>query len=429
MKRTRALLAGALSAAVLGTALAGCGEELPTEVGSGLLPGGLIRTVEVTIDPSRYLVWDTAFAGYISPGETGYALIADRFEGALNANALVRFGTLLNSLTVPDAAGVSTLDTVPVLQGGRLVVGIDTIHSTATGPVHLQVYRSAETWDRLTASWTMRVDTAGTSVAWQQPGGTRGALIGEGFWTPGQDSVTIAMDTIALRAWDDTLEARRGAIIVADEPGARVRANSFGLRLDYEPSFRPDTIVTLTQEAVARTFVYEPQLPTVHDGIRVGGVPSWRTYMRLRERLDTLVVPCPDQPNCVLPLSAVNITSATLLLEQLQSPPGFTPTDSLRILSTRLLVTERVPLLRTPLGENIGLMPGGAPPTPTGVPVEVPVTALIRDLALPPDTVERAAPYLALLPLNEGRVFGFTSFASAPRLRLVLTLATEVQLR
>jgi hypothetical protein len=429
MTRARAIIASVVTAAVLGTALGGCGEELPTEVGSGLLPGGLIRTIQVDIDASRFLVWDTAFAGYISPAETGYVLVADQFEGTLNANTLIRFGGLIETVTAIDADGVQQLDTVPVLQGGRVVLAMDTLLSAAAAPVPLRLYRAAETWDRRTASWTMRIDSAGERVAWQQPGGTRGALIGEGLWTPGDDSVAFAMDTLALRAWTDTTVLNRGAILVADLPGVRLRANAIDLRLDYQPSFRPDTLVTTSQPAVARTFIYEPTLPAVHDAPRVGGVPGWRSFVRLRERLDTLTVPCPDQPNCVIPLSAVTITSASLLLDQVPSPPGFSPNDSIRIMASRLLVSDLVPLLRSPIGETIGIMPGTAPRQPTGVPVQVPITALIRELALPPDTVARPVPHLALMPFTEGRVFGFVSFAPAPRLRLVLTVATEVQLR
>jgi hypothetical protein len=433
MTRSRGACGVLLSVGLLGAALGACGEEGPTSVGAGLVPGGAIRTIEVTIEPERYLVWDTAFAGFGSPGEAPFTIIANEFGGELNANTLVRFGILPRAVAAPDTAGVGRVDTIPELLRVRLIVRIDTLTSAAAGPVTLRLFRSAEDWDRLTATWAMRVDTPGARVAWQSPGGTRGPELAEVDWALGQDSVVFEItDTLAIHPWREEAELRQGAIIVAEGAEARLRARSIGIQLDYQPSFRPDTVITLTEESREFTYIFEPELAREAGAVRVGGVPAWRGMLRLRERLDTLNVPCPDRPNCFVPLREVAITRAALSLQRTASPPGFAPEDSMFFVARHLLFTDRLPLMRTPLGEVVGVTASAVPPDSMDVgETLIPITDLMRLLVLPPDTTPgaRPPPYLALLPITEGATFGFASFAAAPRLRLVLTVATETQLR
>jgi hypothetical protein len=63
-------------------------------------------------------------------------------------------------------------------------------------------------------------------------------------------------------------------------------------------------------------------------------------------------------------------------------------------------------------------------------PIELPITAFPRRLSS--DSIpaaNRPPPWVAVVPVVEGSHFGVSTFARNPRLRLVLTVATEVQIR
>lgn len=430
MTRLRALLAALLRVGLLSVTLGACGEESPTDVGAGLLPAGLLRTVEVTIDPSRYLVRDTSFSGYGSPGGTNLLIVADQRDGLLRSHGLLRFGPPQRVVSGPDTVGTTQTDSVPEILSSRIVIFVDTVASHAASPVTVRIYESQEAWDRLTASWTMRVDSPTSQIPWEQPGGTIGPLIGVGQWNPAVDSVLVAIDTMYVRTWEDTAVVRRGAIVVADGENSLFRSNAVSWRIDYRPAFNPDSVIVVTQESQARSFIFDPPAPTSTDMLRIAGVPGWRTVLQLRERLDTLQVPCPDQPGCTMPLSRVRITRASVQLQGVASPPGFAPNDSIRIAAWALIPSQGVPLARSPLGELMGLQSTPIPPGPALAQYAAPVTELLRLLTEPPDTAaDPIPPYIALTPFTEGRSFGFATFEPLPPLRIVYTVGTEVPLR
>jgi hypothetical protein len=167
----------------------------------------------------------------------------------------------------------------------------------------------------------------------------------------------------------------------------------------------------------------------------VGGLPAWRTLLQFRTGLDSLTVPCPDGPaGCRVSLAQTSVTHAALLLRPTTPPAGYATEDSVHIGVRLLLVDPLAPLNRSPLGDVAGLMERAVPRArvldPGAAPLEVPITdfilAMTRDSAQVP---ERPLPYVALLSTVEGGAFGFATFEPAPRLRLILTVATELQLR
>jgi hypothetical protein len=109
--------------------------------------------------------------------------------------------------------------------------------------------------------------------------------------------------------------------------------------------------------------------------------------------------------------------------------------DSFRISAYTLLVSSNAPLARSPLGVEVGrtrpfVQPAQFRDPAGGSPVEVPVTFFVR--ALVQDTVATETPptrYVAVLPSIEAIDFGVAAFRPSPRLRLVLTIASELQLR
>jgi hypothetical protein len=421
----------ALAVGTVVIALGACGEELPTEIGAGLLPDGGVRTVELILEPGRFLVADTSFSGFGAPAGVQFTVLANDFDGVLDANVLARFPMVPAAITVRDTAGSGTRpDTVPILDAGRLVVRIDTARSTpSTLGATLRLYRGVEWWDRETANWTLRVDSPAVQRPWAQPGGTRGALVAESVWAGG-DSVIFNVDTLTLRAWADTADPGRGAILVSETPGSRVISPGIALQLDFRSTLHVDTVVTVTQDIGSRTFVFDPPPATSAGHARVGGVPGWRTFMELLPRLDTITVPCPGQPGCTMALRDASISRAALLLERAPSPPGYVLDDSLRIAAATVLVTEGVPLIRSPLGQTVGLSRQVERPAERTGTAEVVITELVRRLALAPEAgVARESPYVALLALTDGLTFGNAAFAPGARLRLILSVGQESQIR
>lgn len=444
--------------------VAACDQETPTSVGDSLLPGPLVQTFEVILEPSEYLVSDTSFSGYVEPAQSGavYQILARDFEGVLNARALVEFNSIPETITVVDSLEVQHTDSLPQFIGGELVIVVDTFQ-TSPPPVTVEVYRARQSWDVSSANWTTRVDTGGEPLRWNTVGGAPGALAGAGTWTGSPvrfadspkvaDTLRIPIDSATIAAWRDTLNVPGAVIIPAAGSRLRTSAGGLELRVDTRSSI-VDTVVTATVAPLNQTFIFDSPLPSEVSEIRVGGAPSWRAFLQFRERLDTLTVPCPPDfgpPGCRLPLSETSISYAALLLDPLAPPDGFGLEGHLQLGASLLLADSAIAIERAPLGSAVGLMPEALPATrfsdPNDEPVQLMITsfisALTRDSARV-DEEERPSPNLAVFEATgvvgsggqigsftstEGLMFGFATFASRPRLRLLLTVSGELGLR
>jgi hypothetical protein len=424
----------AFTIAALVVSSTGCGRETPTDVGGPLLPGDAVRTFEVVLDAASYLAVDSAFSGFDEIFGASFNMVAHEYQGALEAHTLARF-QVPTVISAPDSAGTTRSDSTPRYIGGRIVIHLDTLLSNGPAPAQFRAYRIQESWHPPTATWTHRVDTTGVQQPWSNPGGLGGAAIDTASWAAGVDSISIRVDSATIAAWADTTTLARGAVITAVTSGIRVRTVDLVLRLDARPRFRPDTVVTVTSRPGDPTFVINPGLGTQGAAPLVGGRPSWRTYMRFREGLDTLAIPCPQvSANCVIRLDQATLTFGALVFQPAASPAGYLPQDTFRLGSRALLVSPRAPVERSPLGEALGvsedlLQPSQFLPGASREPIEVPITSFVRNLAA--DTVpDQPAPrWLAVLPLVEGLNFGVAAFESLPRLRLVITIANQLQLR
>ena len=405
-----------------------CTQDSPTEAGSGLLPPDAIRTFEFVLGPERYLQWDTAFGLYSATADADYTLIANDYEGVLNSRVLLRY-PIPRTITVLDTLGVLRTDSMPIYFAGDVRVLVDTLGSTEP-PATLELYRPTEDWDRLTATWQFRVDSAGAQLPWAQPGGSPGTLIGSTTWTAG-DTVLVPVDSATIAVWADTATAVRGAILGTSTPGTRIRSVLPTLRLRARSTINPDTVVEMTL-APGRTFIYEPQQPDSVGTPRVGGTPAWRTVMRLRERLDTITVACPGVPNCTLRLGDVSINYGALLLQPVPSPAGFAPELPLNLTLHAVLPSPLLPLTRSPVTGALGGIEAAIPVSsflaPGAPVVELAATEFTRLLFTPGEDDEFVPEYIALLPAGSTRTFGFGTFAEMPSLRIIVTISRELQL-
>ena len=414
--------------------LLGCGEESPTDVGGPLLPAGSVRTFEVVLDAADFMGVDTSFSGYTRIQGSGFQVVADGFEGTLDAHTLARFD-IPTIIAVTDTAGVVRTDSTPVFVGGRIVARIDTLRSNMPETVRFRLTRIEEEWDPATATWTMRVDSSGSQLAWAQAGAAGGSEIAALDWTAaGADSLVIPIDSATVAEWSDTTTTARGARLSIDTDGTRVRFADLVLRVDARSTIHPDTIFTTTVRPPDPTFVFDPSLPGSSAEPVLSGAPGWRTFVEFREDLGSRMVPCPSSPGCRVRLDQVAITFAGLLLEPQDSPPGFLPQDSLLLEARAVYASARAPLARSPLGVSVGVMTRQIAPdrfrdVAEDDAIELPLTGFVSGLVNADTTFAPPSPWVAILPFLEGVDFGVAAFRPLPRLRLVLTIASELQLR
>ncbi|HEX9105807.1 MAG TPA: hypothetical protein VF832_01230 [Longimicrobiales bacterium] len=434
--RSRAFL---VLAAALG--LAACGRESPTAVGTTLLPAGGVRTFELILDAPDFLVSDTAASGFVFPINASFEIVAESYGDSVSAHVLGRFVTPSVTISVRDTATNSATTDTARYVNGRVVLYVD---STASNPqpVDLQLYRTTQQWDALTASWTMAVDSGSTHVPWTQAGGTVGTLVSSAHYAPGDDSVVFSVDSATIVAWGDTLNPARGALIRAVSAGTRLRATSMGYFVNaHGKKVRPDTTVTVTPGLLGATFIYTPQAPRRAGTLQLGGVPAWRSFLTFNPAMATRSFTCPaNLGSCTYTLRDVTINYAALLLQPLPSG-AFAPEDSIRPSSWVLSSATTLPLIRTPLGAHVGTVePAFAPSAFIGsnlARVAVPITGFVATLA--GDTATAVGKGLtsntmALEQAPEPSLFGVVAFggrnsgATAPKLRLIITLGSEVQL-
>lgn len=414
MKRLGLLLAGIV-------AFTACDREDPTGIGGVLIPDESVRTFEVILDASDFLVMDTAFSAF-PPAQSNFITVANSFDGVLNANALARY-RVTPIIGVPDSAGVIQIDSLPKLVSGRLLVKFDTVASARTGPVMLHLYRTGEAWDSTAVSWENRA--AGTP--WTTPGGTRGILLDTATFTTG-DSVVFDVDTLTLRAWRDSTTQSPGVIITAESPNVRLRAATPELIVNMQTSIG-DTIVTVPVPPFVTRVLFDPPVPAVSGDAHVGGVPSWRTILQLDPDFEDMEVTCPFSPTCRVRLGDASIARAELLLQPVLSPPGFAPELPLTVLVYSLLPTPELPLVRSPLatGQGFATISNGSFRTPGAAPAPIQITSYIRSLVTPADTTAFTTRYLTLLQ-GGTTTFGYGTFAAGPQLRLRLSVSQEIQL-
>jgi len=415
-------------------ALAACGDEDPTGVGSGLLGPG-VRTFEVVFDAADFLERDTTFAALGTLDDAGFRLAAHGFGGELDARtlfSLVRPATV--TYTPPD--GSSVTDSVQAVVGGRLVVVVDTLASSP-GPIDVELVQLTQSWDRTTATWTMRFDTAGLAEPWQTPGGTVGPVVGGATWTAG-DTLEIALDSAAVAVWDDSTAAAIGGLIRSTTPGSRLFIQAMTFRYDMVP-VEADTVIEAGAMSDSK-IILTPDLTAAPPGVlRMGGLPTWRTMLRFQS-LSDLRVPCgPDQPpECTLPLRDVTINLASLIFDPLPGG-GHRVERPLRLEARAVLQGPGIPLVRSPLTQPVG------PPTDTlaralfeggdGDPatVRVPITSYLQFHTSPGDGPPPPQ-WLALTAVGELTQFGHASFGGVasdrpPRLRLLVSVPDDVLLR
>lgn len=420
--------------------LLACQEQLPSSTRDDLVPAGVI--VEVTLPFEDFASNVRVYGGFGRTSDRGVGFVAHEFGGEtdeagralapLQAKTLVRFGAYPRSVSVRDTAGTLRTDSAISFLSGRIVAVLDTAGSVASGPVEVVAHEVVEPWDR-SATWRHAVDTLGGRVPWSEAGGGPGQVATRAVWDPAQgDSLFLPVDSARLRMWSDTAAEVHGIRLETTTPGARLDLRSVSLSLQALPSINPDTVADVSVTWTAGTFIYDPPAPPPAPGeARVGGVPAWRSVLDLQLPVELAGPPALCAAvQCPVRFDDSHVSYAALQLVSRAPAAAFAPSDSLGVEVRAVLAPDFLP--KSPLGPALTGLGGVRFPAewfapPAGEVVEVPVTALVRDLRRP--GADLAAPRaVALLAPFEPLSLEYLSFEAAdparqPRLRLVLAFS------
>lgn len=410
----RTALAGLLALPLL----VGCQDELPTATGADFFPGGARPvTVELILSPDELVLSDTVYRGFSSAHASGFLLVANAFENALQANAVARLAGFPDSVTY-NAGGSSVTTADFTYGGGRVITVVGPLASTNV-TTRLRLYALDQPFDTAGLSWTSAGGTP--PVPWRTPGGTRGALLAEATWVPGD---TVARDTVSFEL--DSLQVASlarpdhpGLLVTSETPGTRLQLSWLSLQTRVRPAALPDSAVTQTIGALSQSFVYTPEIPPAVGALRAGGITGDRTVLTLR--LAHQVPACANPattPNCpTVPLSSVTINQASLLLQPVPTPGGLRPLQAPVLRIRRVLEPELGRF--APLGQLIytdTITPGFF--APGGGELALDVTRAVTLLSA--EGLQETS--VAILTEPEGAQFGYLYFADRPRLRVIYTL-------
>jgi hypothetical protein len=421
----------ALSLLIAGAAA--CKDESPVLTGDPFFPDGRPVTMEALLPAAEFLQLRGSFTNYTTSTAVPYAIVANQFDGALNAHALVRFGLVFPKVLEYTYNGTSVRDSLYVVQSARVVLSVDSTDSGST-IVPLSLHRILEDWDALDVTWTQRLTDSSGVHNWTTPGGTFGPSVGDGRYVP-LDSLSTSeillnpTEVAAMRA-DST--AYRGLLVAADQPGDRIQIVGASLRLEFRPSNAAhDTTIVSTSSATSLAFVYTPEPPEPAGFIRTGSVRGARTLMSVHFP-DSLTVCSPLCDRFAMRDLALHRVS--LLLRPVPAPGGFRLVDSAAVLLRTIVEPE---LGRAaPLGSDVvaSFDPFGRPLparrgyAPGDTLVELPFTVqAARMIAL--DTVPGDFALLGSTFNTLGlQPFSLQLFDAQPRLRIVFTLPDRPRL-
>jgi hypothetical protein len=426
----RFLLSGLLAALALSAAA--CADETPTFAGEGQFPPGSIAvTREVILPASEFFRSLGSFSGYTRASDLASVVVANKFEGVLDAHALARFGPF-SSTVAYRRDGVEKRDAAFSYTNSSLVLRVDTLASTE-GPVTVQVWQAAQAWERTSATWTTAIDTGSVETRWTEPGGTRGTLLAEGTFAGNAaagDTLVLRLTGAAVASLADTLS--NGVVITTTTGGARLEVTDLVVRAGVRPdSAAPDTTVVQSITPSARTTVYTPEQPDPGPGIlAVGGVRSARTLIEINP--DRPLPACAVGETCgTIAFRDVQLNQVDLLLRPVPVPSGFGAITgvplSLRVASEAELGAG------APLGPRVldqssvtGVRTYNAQPGDTLV--AVPITGVSRTLAVA-DTLPRTFALISELQFFDSPpTFGVAFFDAQPRLRIIYTLPARRRL-
>lgn len=425
--------AGALLLVASVVATGGCNDTDITGVGNELVAGGVVRTIELVLDASAFLVSDSTVGGFTDESGAATQLIALDAANGFEGRAALQFASAPFSINVPIDSTTAEEDTLATFVGARLEIVLDSVSPAPDDSVTLLAEALSEAWDPVTATWSNRVDSALVMTPWSVPGGGAVTFVDSVAASPG-DTVEFSVDSATANRWTDAEDPTRGVLLRTISEGGRVEIASVILWLQARPSIR-DTIIEVPIGTTGRTTLLDAP-PRPPGTLAIGGVPARRMFFRFAQGIDTLPVTCPDEdPECGLTVADADLTFASLRLTPVPLPGSPAIYRGAAIAARAVTPDPQFPLSRAPLvGPSNGTTNIAVDSSGVGVAdslIEVDVTGYLNDFLTGEESV---GDRVGVAALAEGFRFGTIGFARAgqpngPRLRLVLTLATPQEIR
>jgi hypothetical protein len=416
-------VAGACLALLLGLA-SGCTDRMPTFTGGDQFPGGLLpTTLQFILQPAEYLRQAVTIGGTTGVGDVRFLLVARDFDGGLDAHMLAEFTNFPDTIVVE-----GHLDDEFTYLGGRVRgTVVDTAQASAPN-LTFYLWTITEPWDT-TATWEHATDGPGGRISWTTPGGSRGDLLGIWHWVRGD---TLVADSLSWPVPGPVVEQLasgelHGLMVTLEDQAARAHLGPLSLEVEILPPFLPDTTVWRTVPVEAQTFVYSPQPPTPAGVLRVGGITSDRSLVRVG--LPQALPSCldPAGTGCSIAPGEVTLNRVDLIFDPVPVTHGFRPTAPMLVYVRQLLEPELGE--RAPLGYPVSL--NEIPPARfipgAGEPVVFTGPALTQVVL---ESITRGDPEIgfALQVEPEASTFGYAWFAMNPRLRFIYTLPQRPRL-
>ncbi len=423
------------SAIAVGLAFtAACTDRMPTLTDSDRLPVGQEPvTIDYVLQAGDFLTELFVLRGTTDARDSGDLIVARDFDG-LDAHVLAQFAAFPDSIFY-QASADQTFDFV----NGEVRTTISNRLAASAPELDFYLWEVTEEWDS-TVTWTEAVSRP-ASQPWQQAGGTRGELLSVTTWT--QADTTAAGDTLVWLLLPEVLKTLASKpspnfMVTMEDGGLRAELTPLTLRLRVSPGANPDTVLLRGVSSVRQRFIYSLEEPAPDDLLRVGGVTSDRTLLRMR--IPELLPGCPNGNCAPIPADKVTLNRVELLLDPVPVTSGFRPVAPITIFARQLLEPELGP--QAPLGHTVGaiavrgdrFIEGG------GAAVSLVVTGVVAQALAIKETEIRSCRErqgiagcqaledepieigLALAVEPEASSFSFAWFDRNPRLRFIYTL-------
>lgn len=415
-----------------------CTERVPTGLDDGQTPDPPV-TVTIQLPWAQFGSNLEVFGGFGRTSEMPGATVA-RTYGGVNANTLIGFNSFPRSVQVRDRVNNTLVtDTALTFIDAYVLIKFDTLASTNTDTVTLQLDETLESWEPESASWTHSWNVPALVRPWSQPGGGAVLPIRTRTWDPALgDSMQLFLDSTQIARWRTGPDSVRSARLSLLSDGQRLDLSQIQLRLVALSAKDADTTLVLTVDPSTVTYIYDPQAGPPVDGFRVGGAPAWRSVLDLA--LPSVLNGPPElcaAAGCPFQLAPTNVTFAGLGLRTRRPPDAFLPSDSITVDVRAVLSRPALP--RSPLGFSVvGSAGKSIEPALFGAGegslVEIPITTFVQNYLRGPDETGRApSNTIAVLATPEPETFTFAEFfgpggSNEPVLKLILTVSPPMEL-
>jgi hypothetical protein len=412
-----------------------CTDRMPTFADADRLPTALEPvTIEFTLQSGDFLTDVFVVRGTTDVTDSDDLVVALDFDG-LDAHVLAEFSSFPDTIvfTGSEERGFSYV-------GGEVRSAISDSLAASASTLTFYLWEVAEEWDA-TVTWTEAVG-APESRPWQEPGGTRGELLSAVTWT--RADTTAAGDSLVWALSPEILEMvsenpSPSFMVTMEEEAARAEITPLSVRLMVTPEGNPDTVLTRVVAPVRQTFIYSREEPAPADLLRVGGLTSDRSLLRMQ--LPDVLPGCLDGACPPVATSEVTLNRVDLVLDPEPVTLGFRPVAPITIIARRLFEPELGP--QAPLGDVISAtdtITAGRFISGGGAPVTLVVTRIVGQALAAREAEIRSCQErlgsagcqaledkeieigVALLVEPEASTFWFAWFDRTPRLRFIYTL-------